>query len=789
MDIQQKIEELTDQINELARMQTSMTKKLIGLMDELEQLKKQAGKGGEATLQKQSTQGAEMKEVTTPPPAATPPQTHSTPQSASASQQTVSRGYPDKASQGPGATGSDKKKTLEEFIGGNLTSKVGILITIIGIFIGAKYAIEHNLVNPKVRVILGYINGLILTGVAIRLRKKYEQYSSVLMGGGLAVLYFITYIAYSFYGMLPQVAAFLLMLVFTAATVYASLVYNRIIIAHLGLLGAYAIPFLLSDESGRYVALFTYVAIINAGILALSLKKYWKSLFYAAFALTWLIYGYWFFDRYEEIHFVTAFVFVAAFFVIFYATFLAYKLVRKEQYGIGDVSILLSNAFIFYGIGYSILDNREDTAWMVGLFTVANAFIHLAVSLVIKKLQLADKALFYLLVGLVITFVTIAIPVQLDGNWVTLLWTMEAMLVFFIGRTQGRPGYEKLAVALALLAFASLLDDWSSHPAFTWRSDIAEAGTAPSLFSNIIFFTGLFTAISQAAIVYIHNWKKNESALPEKTLYTLFYDRILPGLLLLTIYVVFFLEIESYFTWVGNQPSLAVHPAEMQEFNFSIILLYTMAFAGLLTYINMRWLGNTLSRGFGIFMIVAVVALFIAEGLTGLNELANFYYSGDRSYFGMLNVLLRYVMMAAAGILLALGGRAFKKVTKDLAIQRIYGALVHVAILAMISYEYLLWMSMGGSGNEYKLGLSIVWSVYALFLVVTGIIRKKKHWRLTGIAFFVITLVKLFTYDLNQTTTISKTISFISLGAILLLVSYLYNRYKHVILAEDDERE
>jgi uncharacterized membrane protein len=94
---------------------------------------------------------------------------------------------------------------------------------------------------------------------------------------------------------------------------------------------------------------------------------------------------------------------------------------------------------------------------------------------------------------------------------------------------------------------------------------------------------------------------------------------------------------------------------------------------------------------------------------------------------------------------------------------------------------------MKDTGNEYKLGLSILWSVYALGLVVLGINKKKKHWRLTGICFFLVTVVKLFLYDLNQTSTISKTISFISLGVILLLVSYLYNRYKNVILADDEE--
>ena len=769
MNIQEKIDQLTNEVNELARQQTSMTKRLVQLMDELEQLKKQAAATSPAPgTRRPAPQVVEMKEVITAP------------------KQPVETVFTNTAPPpSPSAPRDKKKTTLEEFIGGNLTSKVGILITIIGIFIGAKYAIENNLVNPKVRVIMGYVNGLILVGIAIRLKKKYEQYSAVLMGGGLAVLYFITYIAYSFYSMLPQMTAFGLMLLFTAATVYASLMYNRIIIAHLGLLGAYAIPILLSDQSGRFAVMFTYIAIINAGILVLSLKKYWKSLFYAAFAFTWIIYLSWYLWEYEPKHFTIAFTFLGIYFIVFYATFLAYKLIKKEQYNIYDVAILLSNAFIFYGVGYALLDSREDLAWMVGLFTLINAFIHLIVCVAIKKLRLADKALFYLLVGLVITFITIAIPVQMDGNWVTLLWSMEALLVFIIGRTQHRLGYEKLAAVLTVLAFASLADDWSSHPAFGWFT--GPFTEKPSLFFNIVFFTGLFTAASQGAILYFHHWKKPAQADADQNIFNVFYDQLLAGLFIATTYVVFLLEIQSYFSWLSGDLKDAQLP-ELSLFNFNIVLLYTMIFTALITFINIRWIKNKILGGFTLVMSGITMVLLVAEGLMGLNSLAEMYLSGAQTYFGAWNVLLRYLLIAAAAVLLPLGAQTTTLLTKDVQLRRLYGGAAHVVILAMISYEYLLWMSHGGSGNEYKLGLSIVWSVYALFLVVAGIVKKKKHWRLTGITFFVITLIKLFTYDLNQTTTISKTISFISLGAILLLVSYLYNRYKHVILAEDENK-
>src|SRR5665647_1962887 len=93
-------------------------------------------------------------------------------------------------------------------------------------------------------------------------------------------MYFITYAAYSFYELIPQVATFMLMVVFTAFAVVAAINYNKQVIAHIGLVGAYAVPFLLSDGSGKVAILFSYMAIINIGILIIAIKKYWKPVSY-----------------------------------------------------------------------------------------------------------------------------------------------------------------------------------------------------------------------------------------------------------------------------------------------------------------------------------------------------------------------------------------------------------------------------------------------------------------------------------------------------------------------------
>ncbi|MFY7653192.1 MAG: DUF2339 domain-containing protein, partial [Chitinophagaceae bacterium] len=207
------------------------------------------------------------------------------------------------------------KSDIEKFIGENLINKIGIAITVIGVGIGAKYSIDNNLISPLTRIVIGYLFGLLLLGFGIKLKKNYLNFSAVLVSGAMAIMYFITYAAYTLYQLLPQIPAFIIMLFFTIFTVIASFNYNKQIIAIIALVGAYAVPFLLSNNSGNVTVLFTYMAILNLGILVIAFKKYWKQLFYTAFGLSWIIYLVWFISDYStQVHFTKALLFQSIFF-------------------------------------------------------------------------------------------------------------------------------------------------------------------------------------------------------------------------------------------------------------------------------------------------------------------------------------------------------------------------------------------------------------------------------------------------------------------------------------------
>jgi uncharacterized membrane protein len=101
------------------------------------------------------------------------------------------------------------------------------------------------------------------------------------------------------------------------------------------------------------------------------------------------------------------------------------------------------------------------------------------------------------------------------------------------------------------------------------------------------------------------------------------------------------------------------------------------------------------------------------------------------------------------------------------------------------SSELINWMDIFKAEQSYKFGLSILWGVYSLLLISLGIWKGSKHLRIGAIVLFGATLLKLFFYDISHLSTLSKTIVFIALGILLLIISFLYNKYKHLIFDED----
>ncbi|MEZ4992788.1 MAG: DUF2339 domain-containing protein [Saprospiraceae bacterium] len=764
-----KFDELTERLNLLLRKQDRLQVEAHRLRQEIELLKKQ---------QRQEPTPKEKEGITASVPVSAP----SGP-SVSQERMPLPKSTPSLWSRW---TSSRQNIEWEKFIGENLVSKIGILITVIGVAFGAKYAIDNELISPLTRIVLGYLAGIGLLGLAIRLKEKYRNFSAVLLSGALAIMYIITYFAYNYYALFPQAIAFALMVLLTAFSVLAAWHYNQQIIALMGLVGAYGVPFLLSEDSGNVQFLFIYMAVINAGILAIAFRKSWKLLFHAAFWLTWLIFSWWAADGYrQDEHFGLGLTFLSVFYLLFYATFLAYKIPAREPFSRMDVVLLLTNSFIFFGFGYKLLDGHPGAEQYLGIFAVVNALIHFLVGKMIQRAALAEKSLFYFVIGLVLVFLTLAVPIQLDGNWVTLLWVGEAALLFWLGRTRQVAAFERMVLPLIVLAFISLLQDWSNAYDVSLYTPVEDR---PTPILNIQFLSSILFAAAVGFMVWLQQGKQLASPLPERNFWRNSLRYVLPAVLILVLFYGFQVELQYYWRLQEiQQPGYAEYP--ITDYTFRRLgniwgVYYAIIFLGLLSWINMTRIKNRLLGWINLGLNVIAVLSFLVIALYELGKLHVSYAIDDQTVLASADhshTYLRYVGYILLAGLLYITNRYRRAPFVNITSNWPFDALLHLTALSCSSSELVYWLSIYNADSGYKLGLSILWGVYSLLLISLGIAQRKAYLRVAAIVLFAITLIKLFFYDIAHLNTISKTIVLLALGGLLLLISFLYNKFTTVI--------
>lgn len=672
-----------------------------------------------------------------------------------------------------------KPSNWEKFIGENLINKIGVLILIIGVGIGAKYAIDNELISPLTRIILGYFVGLGLLAFALKLKQKFESFSAVLLSGSMAIMYFITFLAYSLYGLMPQSLAFVIMVIFTIFTVFAALKYDQQVIAIIGLVGAYSVPFLLSDGSGKVLILFAYMTIINIGILIIAFKKYWRLLNLISFFATWLIFASWYFSGFDvSLHFNIALTFLIAFFAIFYTAFLSYKLIKKEIYEAKDIFSVLSNSFIFYGIGIAILNEHPVATNYLGVFTLLNAVIHFGVSTLIYKKKLGDKSLFYLILGLVLTFVTLAIPIQLNGQWVTLAWASQATLLFWLGRSKKVSLYEKLSYIVMILAFFSLIEDW-------WNYDNETSIFNPDFLNSLLFATAF------GFIFYFQRKYKQEENTKVK-FDVLLMNYFVPGAFLFVLYNAIQMEISNYWdlkyfaSEIKSTENYNLYNEDFINYKTLWILNFTLLYLSVVFFAIEKKVKNTALEITTIIISGFTLMIFMTAGLFAQSDLI-YNYSNPQvvSPFttSAFAVAIHYISLLILGILVY---RIYLYFTKRQEKNRMFLEITFsILLIWILSAEMLIWLNAFNIYENNKLGLSILWGCCSLILISYGIWKSRKHLRVLAIVIFGITLLKLFFYDIVHLNTIRKTIVFVSLGILLLVISFLYNKYKHLILDDD----
>ena len=671
---------------------------------------------------------------------------------------------------------------FEKLIGENIINKIGIVITVIGIAIGSNYVIENNLISPEVRIVIGYIFSFGLAGVAYRLKNKYLNYSAVLMGGAMACLYLLTYASYDFYSLISQLTAFIIMALITIVTVGTAIGYNREWVAVFGLVGGYAVPFLVGGESGSTVILFSYILFINIGVLIVAFQKYWRILQYSAFGFTWMIFLYWFSKGFEyQTDVSISLAFSTIFFIIFYTSGLAYKVRNKESFYVADISTLLINTFVYFGLAYKTLD--YEYGQYHGLFTVLVAAIHFTAGRIVKHFDPSSPTPLNLINGLVLVFLTLAIPIQFQDQWITMAWSLEALLLLWLGRVKGMKIYEALSYPVMVLAFFALIGEWG-------RQFIVSGSSNTLPFINSLFGTFLVFWLAFVGIQYFLVQHSDEEVVRKSSLKKFFHKFGVPFVLVFTLYISLLFEVWRIFNYWEIQTSqkvdqvngwYATYNPAIDSFRSLWTINYSFLFFGAASWINKRFFNLKEAEKTNIALLVITLFFFLAAFFSEVKHLRELYLgivNAKEFPQSIFNILNRYVLIIFAGFgIYALKDLLKRNLSKE-SFQLYFELFLSFIIIFLLSSELIQWLDIFGFDNSYKLGLSILWGTCSLGMIIFGILTPRNHIRIAAMVVFSITLSKLFFYDISHLSTISKTIVFLSLGILLLIISYFYNRFK-----------
>jgi hypothetical protein len=279
---------------------------------------------------------------------------------------------------------------LEQFLGVKLFAWAAGLALFLGVAFFLKWSFDQGIVTPPVRVAMGIITGLGLLVGGLRLdRERYAVLVQALTAAGVLVLYADIFASCSFYRFIGNTTAFALMSLVTATAFLLASRLESPTVAILGLLGGFLTPPLLSTGVDRPFGLFSYIALLDVGLLAVALYNRWNYLTILSAAATVIMQIGWavrFFTAEKTVTGMGIFLFFAVLYML--SMFYAHRKEQVERFLRASCLLMpaAAIAFSFYLLAkpYSVV---IDSPWIFFGFFFAVDGVLLVLSAIRKEMH------------------------------------------------------------------------------------------------------------------------------------------------------------------------------------------------------------------------------------------------------------------------------------------------------------------------------------------------------------------------------------------------------------------
>lgn len=341
-------------------------------------------------------------------------------------------------------------------LGGNTLVRSGIVILFIGISFLLKYAAEHSQVSIEFRLLGIVLSGIGLMVLGWRLRASRPEYSWALQGGGIGMMYLTIFAALRLYQLILPSLAFGLLIAVALLSAAIAVLQSAMSLAILGFTGGFLAPILTASGSGNHVSLFSFYLVLNLAIAFVAFHKSWRPLNVLGFAFTFIIGTLWGAKSYTPAYFATTEPFLVIHFVLF--TFIAVLYALRQATKASDyvdATLVFGTPLVGFSLQYALLRDSPFglaySALALGIFYIGLAWW------VLTRQRDTLKFLGECFLALGVGFLTLTLPLALDGRWTSAAWAVEGVGLLWVGLRQSRqlPAFTGLVLQLlAALAFS-----------------------------------------------------------------------------------------------------------------------------------------------------------------------------------------------------------------------------------------------------------------------------------------------------------------------------------------------
>lgn len=325
----------------------------------------------------------------------------------------------------------------EYFTGGNTLVRVGVVILFIGVAFLLRYVAEHTHVPIEFRLSGVALGAVVLLAIGWRLRRKRPGYALAVQGGAIGILYLTVFASLRLFHVLPPGPAFALLAVVAAFSAALAILQSSMAFALLAIGCGFLAPILASSGQGNHVVLFSYYGVLNLGILAIAWFKAWRPLNVAGFLFTFVIGTAWGVLRYGPQLFPSTEPFLIAFFLLYVAIAILFSLRQRPILrGYVDGTLVFGTPVVAFGLQSAMV---HDWHFALAYSAVAVSALYLVLAWLLHRGQReTQRLLVEAFMALGVAFLTLAVPLALDGRWSAATWALEGAALVWIGCRQDR---------------------------------------------------------------------------------------------------------------------------------------------------------------------------------------------------------------------------------------------------------------------------------------------------------------------------------------------------------------